>query len=80
MAITVPNFFLNFRESMPPDPLKPFLFLNLLKLILSEENTLKKCKTLVPSLQEFEYASDMRYLQRTLYTRPFPGLNVCHST
>ena len=53
MAITACKFSKIYRGSMPPDPLKPFVFLNQLQISSAEKLRLKKMWKLWPSPLKF---------------------------
>ena len=77
MTITVCKFSKICRGSMPPDPLKSFLLIQLLKITVPGKNCARKSDEIWYPLPEknFEYAPDMKHFERT-YLRPYPGLNV----
>ena len=66
MAITVCKFL------PPPDPLEPFLFLDLLQS--NSAWKISKCGVFPPP-KDSQYAPDVKHFQRA-YLRPFPGLNT----
>ena len=61
IAITACKFSNFFRGSLPPDPLKCFLFLNQLQICSTKNVLEKKWKWCPPSFKIFRYATDGKF-------------------